>query len=1162
MSSFLSEAFIKIKFCVVVGCLLMGTAHMKAQSEDPYTLLWEVTHKDSEHKSYLFGSIHIRDQKVFNFPDQLVPALKKADVFALEVHPDSIFADGFEFIEKRNLKPDILQLLDTKQIDQLNEKLVAIGGKPLDSLKSFNFDMVEALYLKRLEKPSDKKTFMDAYLYAIASSYKKPIFGLESVQDQWKYYDDDYAIEDSLILKKDLIEFIETSEQEYLQNYHDLTTLYQSGNSHKIFVSNLLLSDDIESLNERNYVMVKTMENLMGAQTVFAVVGAAHLGGPEGIVNILQSKGYKVTPVEVSFNDTESYDDLSSFGNWLTDRDSVRGYEVKVPTLASESQVNSNFVIKTSFDMSSGGIMMFGVVENPQQEDPAKAFVENMSKQNPDAIKSLNIEEMEGHRVVRAILFVDKNPYRIEAHELNNNLYVLGYSHSENLLNSDAADYFFSSVEFFPPVIPENAKVLYEDLKGGFSTYFPKTYKDISQETANPYDEGGDPFFIYAKNAFHKPSETNYLLRYNDFPSGYYLEDEKAAIEGYIETLLERGFIVNDRSVKTRNGVTYNELLVTFQENFEGKMEIYFRGNRMYLLFALKDTQKGGPLPAEDPFFNQFQYQPLLEEIFVTVKDSVHQINFRIPEGYKVNPIEDAADSEIEKSRLYFGRNDATGGAYVLNTARFKKYATLKSLESYCDSIIALSYKDANDTIVSKKIHQIHKVPFHTYSLKNERTNIEKIISVGIAHEYIVVLQAYVGKEETNFKHYNLFFNGVEFPDAPKFDVFASKTAQLLKDLKNKDEIIFTQAKEALNYYLFDENDADKMLDALNHTYLDEDEENSIKEYLISGLHSLPLTRKQFERFKAYFLDAKTHDTYKVAFLAYYSWKDGHGDSFFPLLKTLPLKAPELYLDEVLSTLELDQLDRPEIVSELYSLLPRPDLRKAILTRFSQKTFADSTFTQRLRPHYDELIFYFSEDLQVYKELLKPEDKFDDRYFLLFQYLNLFENFTKEEMLSFQLQLNRIFELNDTSNWLRVRLLLLYLQKGIPLPDRILNEQLLDKYSRFEVMEALIEAGQTDRIPPQYFQEEDFTELSAYYYTLEALGIPDRLEIAGRFHHNDKDYLAYKATLGDEYYYLFTESQRADREDFKLNSTYFDYDGQTDDWEERGKELIDNNEPY
>lgn len=32
--------------------------------------------------------------------------------------------------------------------------------------------------------------------------------------------------------------------------------------------------------------------------------------------------------------------------------------------------------------------------------------------------------------------------------------------------------------------------------------------------------------------------------------------------------------------------------------------------------------------------------------------------------------------------------------------------------------------------------------------------------------------------------------------------------------------------------------------------------------------------------------------------------------------------------------------------------------------------------------------------------------------------------------------------------------------------------------------------------------------------------------------------------------------------DFKRNDTYFDYDGSTDDWEQRGKELIDSGEPY
>lgn len=855
-------------------------------------------------------------------------------------------------------------------------------------------------------------------------------------------------------------------------------------------------------------------------------------------------------------------DGPENFGNWTVYRDSITGYQLRVPSPPVDSRANSNFTIKTSIDIASGSIINFGVIENPQQENPGETFIKNMSKQNPEVVKSLTTEDKDGHLVVKAILLLEENPYRLEAHELNNNLYVFGYTHTNiAFLESDVADYYFDSVKFFKPYIPENNFTLYQDSEGGFSTYFPEEFKDVSRETPNPFDKDSDPFIMYAKNAYHKPTETNYLLRYNDFPIGYYLDDEQGAIDGYLETLKAKGFTVDSRSAKIRNGLSFIELLVTFEERFKGKMEIYYRGNRMYLLFSLKDTTKG-PLLEEDTFFTKFRYQPLLEVTFTNVEDSIHGIQFKIPAGYKVTPLENTDDSEIENSILYFGKNEATGGAYVVNTAQFKIYAKAGSLQAYCDSIIAYSYKEPHDTIIGKRINRIGNVPFHTYNLRSSKSNVDKIVSIGIANQQLTVLQAIVGKEEVGSTGFEAFLASVKFPKSPTFDLLTSKTPMLFKNLKSKDSVTFKLAKSALSYYAFDETDIDKMIDALKVRYMDEDEENSVKEYLISALHDAHLNAKQFDLFKDYYLDPKTEDTYKTAFMAYYSWKDDKAKEFFPLLRSLPNKAPELYLDVIVSTLETVQMDRPEIFSEVMSLLPRKDFRKAVIDRLSQKILDDSTFTNRLNPYHKELLAYFDEDLKYYKDSLTEADKFNTRYYLLFQYLNLFYTYSKEELETAKLQLDKVFDLKDTTNWLRVQLLLLYLENGMELPERILSEQLLDKYSRFELMEALIEADQISLIAPLFFQEEEFTELSVYYTILEELGIPDRLEIAGRLQHNEKQYLAYKATIGDSYYYLFTESLRANKEDFKLNDTYFDWEVQTDDWEQLGKQLLDEGTPY
>ena len=79
--------------------LLFFTIHpIFSQDRTNYELLWEIKHKTGNKKSYLFGTLHLKDARAFKFSDSVIPAIKKSEMFALEVHPDSAtnsFGDSY-----------------------------------------------------------------------------------------------------------------------------------------------------------------------------------------------------------------------------------------------------------------------------------------------------------------------------------------------------------------------------------------------------------------------------------------------------------------------------------------------------------------------------------------------------------------------------------------------------------------------------------------------------------------------------------------------------------------------------------------------------------------------------------------------------------------------------------------------------------------------------------------------------------------------------------------------------------------------------------------------------------------------------------------------------------------------------------------------------------
>ena len=56
----------------------------------PQSLLWKVTGKDLKEPSYLYGSIHIQDQRVFAFDTTVLTALYSCDAFAMEILMDEL----------------------------------------------------------------------------------------------------------------------------------------------------------------------------------------------------------------------------------------------------------------------------------------------------------------------------------------------------------------------------------------------------------------------------------------------------------------------------------------------------------------------------------------------------------------------------------------------------------------------------------------------------------------------------------------------------------------------------------------------------------------------------------------------------------------------------------------------------------------------------------------------------------------------------------------------------------------------------------------------------------------------------------------------------------------------------------------------------------------
>jgi len=286
---------------IVVPILLflvntIGSGHVQ---KDPsrHRLLWRITGPDIPGTSYLFGTMHVRDERAFAFGDSVLPALRRCGAFAMEVNMDSVRlailegqfapADDSSGISVRDrIRAWERDVILTTPQDKRTEAIlnnITIGRKPMP--------------LHRDDYP----LYMDFYLDRLAKAEGKTCHGLESVATVRNYLsvlvdgvDGDSA-------------FPVMSRKETTTWQHRMVELYEQGDVEGLYVNMGLATSSryMEAIvHHRNEGMVERIAELLKKESTFIAVGAAHLPGEQGLISLLRKRGFSVDPVVQTFRDS------------------------------------------------------------------------------------------------------------------------------------------------------------------------------------------------------------------------------------------------------------------------------------------------------------------------------------------------------------------------------------------------------------------------------------------------------------------------------------------------------------------------------------------------------------------------------------------------------------------------------------------------------------------------------------------------------------------------------------------------------------------------------------------------------------------------------------------------------------------------------------------
>ncbi len=446
----------KIRFTLLpLCCLLLAAAPASAQKE-ARSMLWRISGKGMNKPSYLFGTFHLRLKTLFNFPDSLYTAIEHTDVFALEFNFDSVNAGLSDYMGRiidketekersyKNKDKTLKELLTKAELKLLKENMAEGSNINPDELTVKQIYLMKDKFIKHRTRKDDMPTFMDAFLYTIARDKGKQIGGLEQLEDQLRLVENATLTD---VDPKKVLEIFKMGESAEDQ----MVELYLAKDLEKLKKISSIFNPAAEDalLTKRNLVMLHSMDSIMHGKSLFAAVGALHLVGKGGLINMLREKGYTVEPVicETTTNGSE-YKYAHSGGAWQTIISEKDGYSIKMPGTPSDVDASGGVMkMKMYTDMTTSSYYLVSHIPKPESSPATtESVIEEMQKAMVKSPKDLEVSELESQGLKgKEFFFTDKDEmhYHIQLLGSNTDVYMMmAYGKSWSI---GKADSFFNS---------------------------------------------------------------------------------------------------------------------------------------------------------------------------------------------------------------------------------------------------------------------------------------------------------------------------------------------------------------------------------------------------------------------------------------------------------------------------------------------------------------------------------------------------------------------------------------------------------------------------------------------------------------------------------------------------------------------------------------------
>jgi uncharacterized protein YbaP (TraB family) len=280
---------------LVVLLLLAGIC--QAGTDRSHGLLWEIS-KPGQGTAFLFGTIHSEDAAVVELPAPVRQAFDASSSVVLEILMDT---DAMQYSSSIMLMLDGRSLADVIGPPLYEQATVALATRGIPEPVLNRMKPWAAAVTLSMPAPVTGMV-LDMVLYQDALQQDKKVYGLETIQEQLALFDSMPEVDQVTLLKDALDRFpeLDALHAELLAVYRqrDLDGLLAI-NKASMQTGDVRFACEFQRrvIDERNHRMAERMQPYLQQGKAFVAVGALHLPGDEGLLNLLEQQGYTVSRV-------------------------------------------------------------------------------------------------------------------------------------------------------------------------------------------------------------------------------------------------------------------------------------------------------------------------------------------------------------------------------------------------------------------------------------------------------------------------------------------------------------------------------------------------------------------------------------------------------------------------------------------------------------------------------------------------------------------------------------------------------------------------------------------------------------------------------------------------------------------------------------------------